>query len=132
MVKNLINVFMFQVHAIQCNVRDPASVEAAVSQLVNDVGLPDVGLDLHLNSSDAIDSTKYTKPFLICIVNPQVVINNAAGNFISPSEKLSPNAWRTVTDIVLNGTAYVTLDIGKRLIKAEKGDYNLYRDGGTK
>jgi len=50
------------------------------------------------------------------------VINNAAGNFISPSEKLSPNAWRTITDIVLNGTAYVTLDIGKRLIKAEKGD----------
>ncbi|KAK7158018.1 hypothetical protein R3I93_009268 [Phoxinus phoxinus] len=80
-----------KVHAVQCNVRDPASVEAAVDQLVNDVGLPDV------------------------------VINNAAGNFISPSEKLSPNAWRTITDIVLNGTAYVTLDIGKRLIKAEKG-----------
>lgn len=80
-----------KVHAVQCNVRDPASVEAAVNQLVNDVGLPDV------------------------------VINNAAGNFISPSEKLSPNAWRTITDIVLNGTAYVTLDIGKRLIKAEKG-----------
>lgn len=53
---------------------------------------------------------------------PQVVINNAAGNFISPSEKLSANAFRTVTDIVLNGTAYVTLEIGKRLIKAEKGD----------
>ncbi|XP_042597344.1 2,4-dienoyl-CoA reductase [(3E)-enoyl-CoA-producing], mitochondrial-like [Cyprinus carpio] len=80
-----------KVHAVQCNVRDPASVEAAVNKLVNDVGLPDV------------------------------VINNAAGNFISPSEKLSPNAWRTITDIVLNGTAYVTLDIGKRLIKAEKG-----------
>uniref|UniRef100_A0A672Q939 2,4-dienoyl CoA reductase 1, mitochondrial n=1 Tax=Sinocyclocheilus grahami TaxID=75366 RepID=A0A672Q939_SINGR len=59
-----------KVHAVQCNVRDPASVEAAVNQLVNDVGLPDV------------------------------VINNAAGNFISPSEKLSPNAWRTITDIV--------------------------------
>lgn len=58
----------------------------------------------------------------------QVVINNAAGNFISPSEKLSPNAWRTITDIVLNGTAYVTLDIGKRLIKAEKGNYYFYRD----
>jgi len=49
---------MFQVHAVQCNVRDPASVEAAVDQLVNDVGLPDVGLDLHLNSSDTIDSTQ--------------------------------------------------------------------------
>ncbi|KAG9342814.1 hypothetical protein JZ751_015686 [Albula glossodonta] len=51
----------------------------------------------------------------------EVVINNAAGNFISPSEKLSANAWRTITDIVLNGTAFVTLEVGKQLIKAEKG-----------
>uniref|UniRef100_A0A8C5PR45 2,4-dienoyl-CoA reductase 1 n=1 Tax=Leptobrachium leishanense TaxID=445787 RepID=A0A8C5PR45_9ANUR len=51
----------------------------------------------------------------------KVVINNAAGNFISPSERLSANAWRTITDIVLNGTAYVTLEVGKELIKAGKG-----------
>lgn len=38
---------MCQVHAIQCDVRDPASVEAAVNQLVSDVGLPDVGSDLY-------------------------------------------------------------------------------------
>ncbi|MEJ1275280.1 24-dienoyl CoA reductase 1 mitochondrial [Cricetulus griseus] len=53
--------------------------------------------------------------------HPDVVINNAAGNFVSPSERLSPNAWKTITDIVLNGTAYVTLEIGKQLIKAQKG-----------
>jgi len=41
---------------------------------------------------------------------------------VSPTERLSPNAWKTVIDIVLNGTAFVTLDIGKRLIKAQKGD----------
>lgn len=51
----------------------------------------------------------------------QIVINNAAGNFISPSERLSANAWKTITDIVLNGTAFVTLEIGKELIKAQKG-----------
>lgn len=51
----------------------------------------------------------------------QVVINNAAGNFISPSERLSANAWKTITDIVLNGTAFVTLEIGKELIKVQKG-----------
>lgn len=49
------------------------------------------------------------------------MINNAAGNFISPTERLSANAWKTITDIVLNGTAYVTLEIGKQLIKAQKG-----------
>ena len=54
---------------------------------------------------------------------PNIIINNAAGNFISPTERLSPNAWKTVVDIVLNGTAYVTLDVGKRLIKAGKGNW---------
>lgn len=52
---------------------------------------------------------------------PDIIINNAAGNFVSPFERLSANAWKTVIDIVLNGTAYVTLDIGKRLIKAQRG-----------
>lgn len=55
----------------------------------------------------------------------QVIINNAAGNFVSPSERLSANAWKTITDIVLNGTAYVTLQIGKELIKAQKGKLRL-------
>lgn len=49
------------------------------------------------------------------------MINNAAGNFISPTERLSPNAWRTITDIVLNGTAFVTLEVGKQLIQAQRG-----------
>lgn len=56
----------------------------------------------------------------------QVVINNAAGNFISPSERLSPNAWKTITDIVLNGSAFVTLEIGKELIKVQKGIFILH------
>lgn len=51
---------------------------------------------------------------------PDIVINNAAGNFISPTERLSGNAWKTIIDIVLNGTALVTLEAGKRLIAAQK------------
>ncbi|KAM9199609.1 2,4-dienoyl-CoA reductase [(3E)-enoyl-CoA-producing], mitochondrial [Mergus octosetaceus] len=80
-----------KVYAIQCDVRDPVSVKNAVAELIQVAGHPDV------------------------------VINNAAGNFISPSERLSANAWKTITDIVLNGTAFVTLEIGKELIKAQKG-----------
>lgn len=52
---------------------------------------------------------------------PDIVINNAAGNFVSPTERLSPNAWRTVVDIVLNGTALVTIEAGKRLKAAQQG-----------
>jgi len=73
------------------DVRDPQAVKEAVDQLEKDCGLP------------------------------HIVVNNAAGNFISPFERLSPNAFKTIVDIVLNGTANVTLDVGKRLIKAKQG-----------
>lgn len=52
-----------------------------------------------------------------------MIINNAAGNFVCPSERLSPNAWRSITDIVLTGTALVTLELGRRLIQAQKGGW---------
>ena len=33
-----------------------------------------------------------------------VVVNNAAGNFLAPAEQISPNGWRAVVGIVLDGT----------------------------
>ena len=57
---------------------------------------------------------------------PSVVVNNAAGNFISPTERLSANAFKTIVDIVLLGTANVTLEIGKRLIEAEQGKFQSF------
>ena len=51
---------------------------------------------------------------------PDIVINNAAGNFISPTERLSPNAFSTIIDIVLKGSVNVTLEAGKMAIAAEK------------
>jgi len=76
---------------VQCDIRDPAAIKAAVDACVTEFGLP------------------------------HVIVHNAAGNFISPTERLSPNAFKTVIDIVLNGTAYLTLDVGKRLIEAKQG-----------
>ncbi len=49
-----------------------------------------------------------------------VLINNAAGNFASPTEKLSPRAVDAVLNIVLHGTFYCTLAIGKRWIAAKR------------
>lgn len=49
-----------------------------------------------------------------------VVLNNAAGNFISPTERLSTNAFNTVLDIVLKGTSQVTLTAGKDWIKKKQ------------
>ncbi len=44
------------------------------------------------------------------------LVNNAAGNFISPTERLSPQAVDAVLNIVLHGTFYCTLELGKRWI----------------
>ncbi|XP_041453607.1 2,4-dienoyl-CoA reductase [(3E)-enoyl-CoA-producing], mitochondrial-like [Lytechinus variegatus] len=80
------------VHPIPTNIRDSEAVKASVDQFVE-----------------------------ICGGLPDVIINNAAANFVAPTERLSPNAWKAVVDVVLNGTVYTTLEIGKRLIEQEKG-----------
>lgn len=49
-----------------------------------------------------------------------VVLNNAAGNFISPTERLSANAFSTVLDIVLKGTSLMTLTAGKDWIEKKQ------------
>ena len=52
---------------------------------------------------------------------PDVLINNAAGNFIQASERLSPNAFKTIVDIVLNGTVGVTNEVAKRAMEKGRG-----------
>jgi NAD(P)-dependent dehydrogenase (short-subunit alcohol dehydrogenase family) len=76
---------------IQCDVRKPAEVEEMVSQTVEEFGA----------------------------VN--VLVNNAAGNFISPTEKLSPGGFKVIVDIVLNGTFNCTLSVGQEMIKSGGG-----------
>lgn len=49
-----------------------------------------------------------------------VLLNNAAGNFISPTERLSPGAFDAIIDIVLKGTKNCTLAFGKQWIKSEQ------------
>ncbi|KAH9490426.1 2,4-dienoyl-CoA reductase, mitochondrial [Bulinus truncatus] len=95
-----------EVFFFRMDVRDPAAIKSVFDSIETNHGLPDV------------------------------VVNNAAGNFITPSERLSHNAFTTVINIVLNGTAFVTLDVGKRLIKAKKGAVFLavsadYADSGS-
>src|SRR5512144_1024830 len=46
------------------------------------------------------------------------LVNNAAGNFIAPTETLSSRAMDAVLGIVLHGSAYVTLACGKRWLAA--------------
>jgi NAD(P)-dependent dehydrogenase (short-subunit alcohol dehydrogenase family) len=45
-----------------------------------------------------------------------ILVNNAAGNFVCPAERLSVNAWRSVLGIVLDGTFYASRAFGRGMI----------------
>ncbi|MEC7854328.1 MAG: SDR family oxidoreductase [Candidatus Neomarinimicrobiota bacterium] len=76
---------------IVCDVRESDQVESMINQTVSELGSVDI------------------------------LLNNAAGNFISPTENLSSNAFKTVVDIVLNGTFHCTQAAGKVMRKNKSG-----------
>ncbi|MCP4869787.1 MAG: SDR family oxidoreductase [Proteobacteria bacterium] len=82
-------------YAAGADVRDPASLEAAVASLEEEVG-PINGL-----------------------------VNNAAGNFLCASEDLSANAFNSVVQIVLYGTFHATQALGRRWIERGSGGVML-------
>jgi NAD(P)-dependent dehydrogenase (short-subunit alcohol dehydrogenase family) len=50
-----------------------------------------------------------------------VLVNNAAGNFLCPTEDLSPGAWKVVIDIALNGVFFCTREVGRHMIERRAG-----------
>ncbi len=74
--------------AVPTDIRDPDAVANAFDQVGREAGLPDV------------------------------LVNNAAGNFPVPAEDLSPNGWRAVTGIVADGTFHCSREFGRRHIAA--------------
>lgn len=87
--KKDIETFEGQVLTVQMDVREPEHVKHMVEQADQTFGRIDF------------------------------LVNNAAGNFICPAENLSVNGWKSVIDIVLNGTFYCSSFVGKYWI--EKG-----------
>ncbi|MDT0295624.1 SDR family oxidoreductase [Mesonia ostreae] len=81
--------------AIQCDVRHYDQVEAMRDEAVSKMGSVDV------------------------------LLNNAAGNFISPTERLSANAFDTIIDIVLKGSKNCTLAFGKHWIDQKENDKTI-------
>lgn len=77
-----------QVCVTGCDIRDPESIATAFDTIEKELGLPGV------------------------------LINNAAANFPVPAEDMSPNAWRTVVDITLNGTFFCAREFGRRHLAA--------------
>jgi NAD(P)-dependent dehydrogenase (short-subunit alcohol dehydrogenase family) len=79
-----------KVLAVACDVREYSQVENVLAEAIKTFG--------------QVDS----------------LINNAAGNFISPTERLSANAFSSIIDIVLKGSVNCTLAFGKHWIKEKQ------------
>src|SRR3954467_6644151 len=77
--------------AVQVDVRKPEQVDEMVARVVRHFGRIDI------------------------------LINNAAGNFICRAEDLSPNGWNSVVGIVLNGSFYCSRAVGRHMIERGKG-----------
>lgn len=77
--------------AVACDVREFEQVEAMMERADKDLG----GLD--------------------------ILVNNAAGNFLCPTEDLTPNGFAAVIGIVLNGSFHCTLAAGRKMIASGKG-----------
>jgi NAD(P)-dependent dehydrogenase (short-subunit alcohol dehydrogenase family) len=73
-----------RVVTVTCDIREPEQIAAAFDRATDEFGLPDV------------------------------LVNNAAANFPVPTEDMSPNAWRTVVDITLNGTFFCSREFARR------------------
>jgi NAD(P)-dependent dehydrogenase (short-subunit alcohol dehydrogenase family) len=50
-----------------------------------------------------------------------ILVNNAAGNFLVPSRDLSPGGWKVVIDIALNGVFYCTREVGLHMMQRGGG-----------
>ncbi|SFG08742.1 NAD(P)-dependent dehydrogenase, short-chain alcohol dehydrogenase family [Algoriphagus hitonicola] len=86
-------------------------LEQSAKEMMNEKGGQVLPLSCDVRSIDEVE--KMWEEAKARFGQIDVVLNNAAGNFISPTERLSTNAFNTVLDIVLKGTSQVTLTAGK-------------------
>lgn len=92
-------------------------LERTAVEIENHTGNPVLSVACDVRNIDEVENL-YAKS-VERFDSVDVLVNNAAGNFISPTERLSANAFSTIIDIVLKGTANCTLTFGKKWI--EKG-----------
>jgi NAD(P)-dependent dehydrogenase (short-subunit alcohol dehydrogenase family) len=83
---------------------------------IEDVGAPVLTVQCDIREPDSIAAAFDAAESMFGL--PGVLVNNAAANFPVPAEDMSPNAWRTVVDITLNGTFFCAREFGRRHLLA--------------
>lgn len=90
-------------------------VEEAAAAIAQRHGVPAHGHVLDIRDAAAVDALVGR---LWSGHGPlDALLNNAAGNFISRTEDLSPNGFHAISDIVFRGTFYMTQAVGKRWLR---------------
>jgi NAD(P)-dependent dehydrogenase (short-subunit alcohol dehydrogenase family) len=95
--------------------RKMSVIDAAVEELQAATGGNVVGVECDVRKTDQIENVIAQSIERFGEVNG--IVNNSAGNFISPTERLSYKAMDVIVDIVLRGTYYFTLALGKYWIE---------------
>ncbi len=88
---------------------------AAAGEALSELGAPVLTAECDIRDAESISAAFDAVEDYFGL--PGVLVNNAAANFPSPAEDLSPNAWRTVVDITLNGTFLMCREYGRRLLE---------------
>lgn len=97
--------------------RKAAVLEKAAEEIMQQTGNVVLPLVCDVRDTKAIEQLLVTA--ITRFGSVDTLINNAAGNFIAPTEKLSAHAFSTVIDIVLKGTVNMSLAFGKYWIKEQ-------------
>jgi NAD(P)-dependent dehydrogenase (short-subunit alcohol dehydrogenase family) len=98
--------------------RNAANLERGSHELRN-AGLDPLVVQVDVRNPEQVD--ELVERVLRHFGRIDILINNAAGNFISRAEDLSPNGWNAVVGIVLNGSFYCSRAVGRHMIARGKG-----------
>jgi NAD(P)-dependent dehydrogenase (short-subunit alcohol dehydrogenase family) len=98
--------------------RDLEKLEKTATELSHETGGTCLAVPCDVRHYDQVENM--LQVVLKAFGKVDVLLNNAAGNFISPTERLSANAFDTVIDIVLKGTKNCTLAFGKHWIDTKQ------------
>jgi NAD(P)-dependent dehydrogenase (short-subunit alcohol dehydrogenase family) len=102
--------------AIAIASRKPEHLDAGLAAM-RDIGAPAMAVECDIRNPDSISAAFDAIGAELAL--PDVLVNNAAANFPVPSEDMSPNAWRTVIDITLNGTFFCAREFARRHLAAQ-------------
>jgi NAD(P)-dependent dehydrogenase (short-subunit alcohol dehydrogenase family) len=98
--------------------RNSANLETGSAELRH-TGLDPLIVQVDVRNPDQVD--ELVDRTLKHFGHIDILVNNAAGNFICRAEDLSPKGWNAVVGIVLNGTFYCSRAVGRQMIQRGAG-----------